>query len=217
MHYRVGLPVAAIFGASLLLAPAASPQTTTTAATLIRPQEAEAQGAPRADMQAPIERPGPVAKSPPLESTLARRDSFGLKATLYITTNRDSGKDSIGCRVVPLRTAAVDGRIVRRHTILFIKETVGMRMPDGQLHDGLWYATDVGSAIVRGRIDLYTGKGRHSILPYLPLNLKTLTVSRVGTFTGCPNPSGAPVADSFARAAPISGPAKAVVALASNR
>jgi 3D (Asp-Asp-Asp) domain-containing protein len=217
MRYRVGLPVAAIFGASLLLAPAASPQTTTTAVSLIRPQDAQAEMAPTADMQAPAERAGPADKSPPLQSTAARRDSFGLKATLYITTNRDSGKDSIGCRVVPLRTAAVDGRIVRRHTILFIKETVGMRMPDGQLHDGLWYATDVGSAIVRGRIDLYTGKGRRSILPYLPLNLKTLTVTRVGTFSGCPNPSGVTLPDSVAGVAPTSGPTKGLVAVASNR
>jgi 3D (Asp-Asp-Asp) domain-containing protein len=117
-------------------------------------------------------------------------DTFGLKATLYLTTDRDSGKDSIGCRVIPMRTVAVDGVDVRRHTILFIKETVGIPMPDGTPHDGYWYATDVGSAIVHGRIDLYTGKGRATLAPLIHLNLKTLTVTRVGTFTGCPSENG---------------------------
>jgi 3D (Asp-Asp-Asp) domain-containing protein len=116
--------------------------------------------------------------------------TFGLKATLYITTSRDSGKDSIGCRVIPFRTAAVDGVVIPRHTVLFIKETVGLRLPDGRRHDGYWYATDVGSAIHPGRIDLYTGKGLSSIWRLIHLNLKTLTVSRVGRFTGCPDRGG---------------------------
>jgi 3D (Asp-Asp-Asp) domain-containing protein len=298
MNLRLGLPVAAILGASLVLAPAASPQTITATSTMIRPAVGDALVVMPADLPAPIQR-GMLNESPPLHSTrplelrvadagvnvsgldtetvclakvihreagdqplkdqlaLAERimsrvksprsaksicavvkepgqffdtahyypkgdldrwhdavgvariareeaepapvtgakgDTFGLKATLYITTNRDSGKDSIGCRVVPYRTVAVDGEHVRRHTILFIKETVGLRMPDGQLHDGLWYATDVGSAIVPGRIDLYTGKGRQTILPLMHLNLRTLTVTRVGKFDGCPSSRGAPVA-----------------------
>jgi 3D (Asp-Asp-Asp) domain-containing protein len=119
--------------------------------------------------------------------------AFGLKATLYITTDRDSGRDSIGCNVVPMRTVAVDGRIVKRHSVLFIKETVGLKMPDGTVHDGYWYATDVGSAIHPGRIDLYTGKGIATIKPLMHLNLKTLTVTHVGQFSGCPKAAGAPV------------------------
>ena len=116
---------------------------------------------------------------------------FGLKATLYITTSRDSGHDSLGCLVRAMRTAAVDGRVVKRHSILYIKETVGLRMPDGAIHDGYWYATDVGSAIHEGRIDLYTGKGISTIKPLLHLNLRTLTVQTVGHFAGCPTREGA--------------------------
>lgn len=118
--------------------------------------------------------------------------AFGLKATLYITTDRDSGRDSIGCSVVPMRTVAVDGHKVKRHSVLFIKETVGLPMPDGSVHDGYWYATDVGSAIHVGRVDLYTGKGIATIKPLLHLNLKTLTVTTVGQFAGCPTRDGAP-------------------------
>ena len=85
-----------------------------------------------------------------------------------------------------MRTAAVDGVSVTRHTILFIKETVGLPMPDGRRHDGYWYASDVGGAIHKGRIDLYTGAGAGSMRSMMPLNLAMLTVAKVGQFKGCP-------------------------------
>lgn len=111
---------------------------------------------------------------------------FGLVATLYHGGHGMSDRDSLGCKVVPMRTAAVDGVAVRRHSILFIKETVGLRMPDGRLHDGYWYASDRGGAIHEGRIDLFTGQGAHSMAPLMPLNLMKLTVAKVGEFSGCP-------------------------------
>jgi 3D (Asp-Asp-Asp) domain-containing protein len=85
-----------------------------------------------------------------------------------------------------MRTAAVDGVDVKRRSVLFIKETVGLPMPDGRHHDGYWYASDVGGAIGHGRIDLFTGEGSQSMRPLLHLNLATLTVARVGEFKGCP-------------------------------
>ena len=112
--------------------------------------------------------------------------SFGLKATLYHSGGGMSDRDSIGCHVVPMRTAAVDGVQVHRHDLLFIKETVGMAMPDGRRHDGYWYASDSGGAIHRGRIDLFTGHGAGSMAVLMPLNLATLTVAKVGVFQGCP-------------------------------
>jgi 3D (Asp-Asp-Asp) domain-containing protein len=113
--------------------------------------------------------------------------TFGLKATLYHSGGHGVGtRDSLGCRVVAMRTAAVDGIAVPRHSLLFIKETVGLRMPDGRLHDGFWYASDVGGAIRRGRIDLFTGDGASSMRPLMALNLTTLTVAKVGEFAGCP-------------------------------
>ena len=112
--------------------------------------------------------------------------TFGLKATLYHGGGRMSDRDSLGCKVVPMRTAAVDGVEVPRHSILFIKQTVGMPLPDGGKHDGYWYASDSGSAIHEGRIDLFTGRNAHSMRPLMPLNLSTLTVAVVGKFEGCP-------------------------------
>ena len=113
---------------------------------------------------------------------------YYLKATLYHAGERGMrALDSLGCKVVAMRTAAVDGIDLPRHTVLFIKETVGLTMPDGSKHDGYWYASDVGGAIHRGRIDLFTGRGTSSMSPMMPLNLATLTVMKAGVFQGCPH------------------------------
>jgi len=112
---------------------------------------------------------------------------FNVKATLYHAGAKGVGAlDSLGCRVVPMRTLAVDKNIIPRRTVVFIKETVGIKMPDGQAHDGYWYASDVGGAIKGQRIDLYTGHGAASMKPMQKLNLGTLTAVKVGNFSGCP-------------------------------
>jgi 3D (Asp-Asp-Asp) domain-containing protein len=113
-------------------------------------------------------------------------DTFGLVASLYHTGHGVGDRDSMGCRVVPMRTAAVDGVTIRRRTLLFIKETVGLKMPDGRTHDGYWYASDVGGGIHEGRIDLFTGHSAASMAPLMHLNLAKLTVAPVGEFSGCP-------------------------------
>jgi 3D (Asp-Asp-Asp) domain-containing protein len=112
---------------------------------------------------------------------------YKLKATLYHAGAKGVGSlDSLGCKVVAMRTAAVDKTLIPRRTILFIKETVGLPMPNGQKHDGFWYASDVGGAIKGERIDLYTGHGGTSMKPMMPLNLSKLSAVKVGEFKGCP-------------------------------
>ena len=114
-------------------------------------------------------------------------DAFMLKASLYHTGAPGVGtRDSLGCTVVAMRTAAVNGLSVPRRTLLFIKETVGLKMPDGRLHDGYWYASDLGGAIKGSRIDLFTGNGRASMLTLAKLNQAVLTVQPMGKFDGCP-------------------------------
>ena len=62
---------------------------------------------------------------------------FNLKATLYHAGAKGvGGLDSLGCKVVPMRTIAVDKTVIPRRTVIFIKETVGLKMPDGRDHDG---------------------------------------------------------------------------------
>ena len=146
----------------------------------------------------PSPTPPPAAPSAPgdpigdlvtsaLTGALPGSADYYLKATLYHAGERGiRALDSLGCKVVAMRTAAVDGVALPRHTILFIKETVGLPMPDGSRHDGFWYASDVGGAIHSGRIDLFTGHGAASMAPLMPLNLATLTVVKAGVFQGCP-------------------------------
>lgn len=113
-----------------------------------------------------------------------------LQARLYHAGGGGAtGRDSLGCQPVPLRTVATDPRVVPKRTKLFIKETVGMKLPGGGRHDGIWYASDTGGGIKGSKIDLYTGNGRGSMAPAMPHNLRTLTVSSAGKFTGCP-PAG---------------------------
>ena len=110
-----------------------------------------------------------------------------LQATLYHGGVRGlSSKDSLGCKLQPMRTVAVDPKIFPRHSILFIKETVGLKMPDGSLHDGYWYASDVGGAIKGQRIDLFTGFGAASMKVFRAINMTTLSAVKVGMFEGCP-------------------------------
>jgi 3D (Asp-Asp-Asp) domain-containing protein len=123
-------------------------------------------------------------------STTQTASDWTLKATLYHGGRRMAGRDSLGCRVAPMRTVAVDPAIVARHSVIYIKETVGMRLPDGGVHDGYWYASDVGPGIKGQRIDLFTGADASSMRALLPLNLKTLTVTKVGQFAGCPPVDG---------------------------
>lgn len=97
-----------------------------------------------------------------------------------------TGNDSLGCRPIPMRTVAVDPRVIPRRTKLFIRETVGLRLADGAVHDGYWYASDTGGAIKGAKIDLYTGHGRASMRQAMSLNMKTLTIADAGDFDGCP-------------------------------
>jgi 3D (Asp-Asp-Asp) domain-containing protein len=112
---------------------------------------------------------------------------FNVKATLYHAGAKGVGAlDSLGCKVVPMRTIAVDKAVIPRRSVVFIKETVGLKMPDGRAHDGYWYATDIGGAIKGQRVDLYTGQGAGSMKALQALNLAKLTAIKVGQFDGCP-------------------------------
>ncbi|WP_339915438.1 3D domain-containing protein [uncultured Brevundimonas sp.] len=97
-----------------------------------------------------------------------------------------TGNDSLGCRPIPMRTVAVDPRVIPRRTRLFIRETVGLRLADGTRHDGYWYASDTGGAIKGNKVDLYTGTGRASMRPAMSLNMQTLSIAEAGRFDGCP-------------------------------
>ena len=122
-----------------------------------------------------------------LTGALPGTPDFRMKATLYHAGAKGvGGLDSLGCKVVAMRTVAVDTKLIPRRTRPFIKETVGLPMPDGSKHDGFWYASDTGGAIKGEKIDLFTGHGSSSMRPLMALNLAKLTVAKAGEFKGCP-------------------------------
>jgi 3D (Asp-Asp-Asp) domain-containing protein len=122
-----------------------------------------------------------------LTGTMPGSVEYKMKATLYHAGAKGiRALDSLGCKVVAMRTLAVDKTVIPRRTVVFIKETVGLPMPNGEKHDGYWYASDVGGAIKGNRLDLFSGQGRTSMQPLMNLNLATLSVTKVGEFKGCP-------------------------------
>lgn len=121
------------------------------------------------------------------QALMAEDADWSARANLYHAGGGGAtGNDSLGCRPIPMRTVATDPRYIPRRTRLFIRETVGMRMADGTIHDGYWYASDTGGAIKGQKIDLYTGHGRGSMSPVMPLNQRRLTIVNAGRFDGCP-------------------------------
>jgi 3D (Asp-Asp-Asp) domain-containing protein len=98
------------------------------------------------------------------------------------------GLDAVGCELVPFRSAAVDPSVIPLRTRLYLPETAGMRLPDGQVHDGEWYAVDTGSAIRGGRIDLFMGAGRASMAvprQHGVQHMQELQATRRARFEGC--------------------------------
>ncbi|MCM2322128.1 MAG: 3D domain-containing protein [Oligoflexia bacterium] len=101
--------------------------------------------------------------------------------TRYRFTQSPYG-DGIGvCQLMPFRTIAVDPSRIPLGSLVRIDETVGMVLPDGTVHDGLWRAEDIGSAIKGDRIDIFIGtKGDSPVLARQGItHLRPLTLRMV--------------------------------------
>ncbi len=130
---------------------------------------------------------GTVTLSDELQALMGEDADWSARVTLYHAGGGGAtGNDSLGCRPIPMRTLAVDPRRIPRRTRLFIPETVGMRMPDGTIHDGFWYASDTGGVIRGLKVDFYTGHGRASMRPAMRFNTRNVTLIEAGRFDGCP-------------------------------
>jgi 3D (Asp-Asp-Asp) domain-containing protein len=91
------------------------------------------------------------------------------------------GRGVGNCPLVPLHTIAADPSQIPQGAIVRIDETVGMLLPDGTRHDGLWRAEDVGSAIQHDRVDIFVGRKKYA--KYLTMagidHMEALTVTLV--------------------------------------
>lgn len=100
----------------------------------------------------------------------------------YEVTVHPYGRGIGNCALIPFHTIAVDPKKIPLGSIVKIDKTVGMRLPDGSVHDGIWRAEDVGGAINNDRIDIFTGDDRlgttlekHGITHLMPLNIRLIS------------------------------------------
>lgn len=99
----------------------------------------------------------------------------------YHVTKLKWGRGTGSCALIPFRTIAADPSQIPAGAVVRIAETVGMKLPDGTVSDGLWRAEDTGSAILHDRIDLFIGKKEYSrflTAAGIP-NMKALSVALV--------------------------------------
>lgn len=75
----------------------------------------------------------------------------------YVETMHPHGRGVGDCGLIPYGTIAVDPETIPLGSLVRIDETVGMQLPDGSLHTGIWRAEDKGGAIKGDRIDLFVG------------------------------------------------------------
>lgn len=99
----------------------------------------------------------------------------------YLVANSRWGYGVGKCELLPFKTVAVDPNVIPLGSLVFIKETKGMLLPNGHRHSGYWRADDIGGAIKKDRIDLFVGDGdQGATLEKAGIhNLQPLTVSVV--------------------------------------
>lgn len=79
------------------------------------------------------------------------------RETRYQFTVHRYGRGVGNCELVPFYSVAMDKNQIALGSIIFIDETLGVKLPDGSYHDGYWRVDDVGGAIKKDRIDLFVG------------------------------------------------------------
>lgn len=99
----------------------------------------------------------------------------------YRVTKAPYGNGVGICKLKPFESIAVDREKIPLGSIVRIKETVGMPLPNGKLHNGLWRAIDVGGAIKKDRVDIFIGFRRHAkyLSDYGVTHLKPLNITLI--------------------------------------
>jgi len=86
-----------------------------------------------------------------------------------------------GYHLIPFRSVAVDKDVVPVGTELYVPLAVGAKLPDGTVHDGRFWAHDVGGGIDGKHLDFFTGAGdQREVLEKAGLkNLREAKIYRV--------------------------------------
>lgn len=64
--------------------------------------------------------------------------------------------------LIPFRSIAVDTTVIPIGSKIYIPAAKGAKLPDGEIHDGMFFALDIGDAIKNKRIDIFTSFGDQS-------------------------------------------------------
>lgn len=67
------------------------------------------------------------------------------------------GRGAMGRAITPLRTVAVDSKVIALGTRIFIPEMSGLPGLDGAPHDGCFVAEDRGVRVIGRQVDIFTG------------------------------------------------------------
>lgn len=109
----------------------------------------------------------------------SRVPSAGISA---VPVAAEWGLSASGEPMVPFRTVSVDPRVFPLGSVLMIRETAGMSLPDGTTHDGIWKAADTGGAVRNRDIDFFVGRkewgavlNSHGVLGKRPLTIEVLS------------------------------------------
>ena len=93
-----------------------------------------------------------------LDGRIVNFSGFKKRDTRFMFTKHPFGNGVGSCALRPFRTLAVNPKMIPLGSKVLIKETVGMKLPNGKKHDGVWYAQDVGGSIKGNMVDMFVGE-----------------------------------------------------------
>jgi 3D (Asp-Asp-Asp) domain-containing protein len=90
------------------------------------------------------------------EFSCPRCAAFDLGSNRFVRLTSSDGLGAKAYGLVPYRTIAVKADGLKLGTVIYIPAARGLKLPNGQKHDGYFLVADVG-AMGDNQIDLYTG------------------------------------------------------------
>lgn len=97
--------------------------------------------------------------------------AIALGRTRWSEVNAPFGLGVKGFKLVPFRTIAVDPTVVPIGSVLYIEAAKGVKFVNAkgseEIHDGFFFAADVGGAIKGNHIDVFTGLGPNTVFEFV--------------------------------------------------
>lgn len=101
----------------------------------------------------------------------------------FALTDHEFGTGAKNIALIPFKSIAVDPTVIPYESRVFIQEAKGTILPDGSVHDGIFFAHDTGGLIKGNHIDVFIGPVKGSFKDVLKKNPFTFIKSNEkGTF-----------------------------------